>query len=135
MRGFLSFLSFSSMADTNDLRLFEELRLHPSVPEHDLKIRAFLAALAVTDPSRGQMFKEKYDEKMRKYLEENPPVVEETPSAPDLPPLSFAEIHQPKKRGRKPKVHSEEVPVEAPIEAPSVSVPEGEPPSIDLPPA
>lgn len=70
MSGFLSPLS---MSDTNDLRLFQELRLHPWKSGDKLKIDAQLAMLSVTDPQLASHMTEKYAAKLEAYLAKQEP--------------------------------------------------------------
>ncbi len=69
------------MPDTNDLRLFEELRLHPWKESDQVKIKAHLAMLSVTNPKEAAEMTKRYDAKMDVYLakkeEEKPKITHE----------------------------------------------------------
>lgn len=59
-----------------ELRLFNELRLHPWVPENKVKIDAWLARLAIEDPSHYERMNRQYAEKMLAHLEAQEAIVE-----------------------------------------------------------
>ena len=91
----------------NDLRIFQEIRKHPWIPEHKDFIEAEIAKLlAIKDTKAdGQRYRDLYDAKMAKYELENPVAVETVVEAPitetvviDVP----VEVTKaaPKKRGR-----------------------------------
>lgn len=79
-------------SDTNDLRLFEEMRLHPWRPDNKVKIDAFIAMLTVTDPKLAAEMRAKYDQKLKAHLGPK----EEAPL-----PLSDLALKQPEKAEMK----------------------------------
>ena len=75
-------------------KMFNDKRLHPWIPEHEIFIKGELAKLAVTEPKDAASYKAFYDEKMKKYLESQKSV-----EVPVEQPVEEA----PKKRGPKKK--------------------------------
>ena len=57
------------MEEVKTLRLFQEMRLHPWLPDHKLKIEARLAAMKVEDEKAYSKYRLAYDAKEKKYME------------------------------------------------------------------
>lgn len=83
----------------NEMRIFEELRLHPWDSNSKRLIDAILARMQVEDPTRAAEFRRKYDEKMRVYLEAHPEEVKEE----KVEEPKEVKIEEPKEQPKKPK--------------------------------
>ena len=88
----------------NYFRVFDQLRMHPWVPEHKSFIDAELAKLSVADPKKHEFLKDAYDEKMKAYEKSLIPAPAVIPD--EIPVETESKIEEPvttpKKRGRKP---------------------------------
>jgi hypothetical protein len=83
---------------TNDLRLFEELRLHPWKDADMTKIQAHLAMLRVMDESKAAAMQKAYDDKMKAHIGYVEPKIE--------PPQPEQKVEpKPKRKKRSPKKH------------------------------
>lgn len=91
MSGFLTPLSMENF--DSHVRLFEEMRLHPWIPEHKLFIDGQIAVLGVTDAARGKSFKKAYDEKMATY-EAQQKAAEEEAIIPTDGDLTIADLQK-----------------------------------------
>lgn len=104
------------MSHQNFLRLFNEMRLSPWLPEHERYIQARIAALEVEDPTDADNKRLGYAKILGAYYKKHPelsiaPAPEEVKKeALKLKPEKVEgkeevpEPEAPKKRGRKPKI-------------------------------
>lgn len=91
------------MSDTNDLRLFQELRLHPWKPADKVKIDAHLAMFGVTNPRLAAELAQKYGAKLDAYLAAHKPVKAELPALTKEEKAEVKEIVQEVVEKVKPK--------------------------------